>query len=77
MGAGAFNPAIIHPMWLAEKDLLDASSAEVVPSPSANPPCIVTPRWRPSVPGGSGFKLLSSRRYFPRYIRAGRLISEI
>lgn len=44
VGAGAFNPAIIHPMWLAEKDLLDASSAEAALSPSANPPCIVTPQ---------------------------------
>ncbi len=44
VGAGAFNPAIIHPKWLAEKGLLDPSAADGAVRPDAGSPFLVSPQ---------------------------------
>lgn len=44
MGAGSFNPAIIHPLWLAEKGLIPQNLAQHAASEASGRPLVVTPR---------------------------------
>jgi hypothetical protein len=44
VGAGAFNPAIIHPRWLAEKQLIAENAAEHATSQAQPQPMVVSPQ---------------------------------
>jgi hypothetical protein len=42
VAAGAFNPAIIHPQWLAAKDLIPENVAAAAMQPGGDEPLVVT-----------------------------------
>ena len=44
VGLGSFNPAIIHPLWLAEKKLIPENVAEHAMQPSDTQQVIITPQ---------------------------------
>jgi hypothetical protein len=44
VGAGSFNPAIVHPQWLADKRLIDPDVAQHALEREGGPPLIVSPQ---------------------------------
>jgi hypothetical protein len=44
VGGGSFNPAIIHPRWLADKDLIPENAAEHAMKPDPSQPLLVSPQ---------------------------------